>query len=517
MDMRMKSSRIRVCLMALALSLTATAFAAESLPWEKDYTTALARAKAEKRPLFLMLTATWCGPCKMLESQTLPDSAIRAGLKEFVWVKAYEDGELNKKFGLSGYPTLVFIDPVTDRVLARQVGFEPPGSFLREVIVARKAAGLPLTSQMIKLQAKSFVPVEERVAAMVTKGDFAALTKYFAPARDDAMRQSNFLLARVHLPPGIKPADVVVLAFGNDQLVPDSGILVIGCRRYADNDNLTIIAPGCKVIAEPLRFESGTAVLAREFKVEPIAANEAAGFSGRVLRPDGKPASKAIVRVCDWATTRADDAGNFRFTTLSPGTFLVRAEYPGGEFQEELEFVPGVELDQDLPLTAVTTVGIRWALQRKEGSRELVGEDVRTGEAYFSVKHSRFLLERGAETRVYWGSDFMLSDDLKSMRAYMGKEQLAALEASQPGAPFFWLFDACQRKTGLHAEDAPFDQLTAVNAGKSYDEKTYFKFLRGEPVRKGQVYSLRGVRKDCYAKMEITDVTMVAAPKPKTE
>ncbi len=90
MDMRMKSSRIRVCLMALALSLTATAFAAESLPWEKDYTTALARAKAEKRPLFLMLTATWCGPCKMLESQTLPDSAIRAGLKEFVWVKAYE-------------------------------------------------------------------------------------------------------------------------------------------------------------------------------------------------------------------------------------------------------------------------------------------------------------------------------------------------------------------------------------------------------------------------------------------
>lgn len=65
-----------------------------TLPWESDYVTALAKARAEKRPIFLMLTATWCGPCKMLESQTLPDPIIRSGLKEFVWVKTYEDKEL---------------------------------------------------------------------------------------------------------------------------------------------------------------------------------------------------------------------------------------------------------------------------------------------------------------------------------------------------------------------------------------------------------------------------------------
>jgi len=409
---------------------------------------------------------------------------------------------------------LVFIDPTKDRVLHQHAGFEPPGSFLRQVILARKAAGLALTGRMAELQGKSFEPDGKKMVSMVNSGDFAGLTNYLAPLKDDEMRQVNFLVARVQLPPGIGPADVVVMA-GGDETLPDSRVLLSGCPRDSDDATLTLIAPGCRVIAEPLRCQAGQAVLAREFTLAPLTAKDAAQFTGRVLRADGKPASKAIVRICDWGTTRADENGHFHFRELSPGTFLVRAEYPGGEFQDRLTFTNGTELKQDLDLTAVTTVGIRWAVQRNEGSREFAGDNVRTGEAFFSVKHSRFLLERGAETRVYWGSDFMLSDDLKRMRPYLGEEQIAALEAAPPGTPFFWLFDACERKTGLHAESGPFEELKAVNAGKDYDEKTFFNFLRGQPVRKGQVYSVRGVRRDCYAKLEITDVTLV--PKATSE
>ena len=57
----------------------------------------------------------------------------------------------------------------------------------------------------------------------------------------------------------------------------------------------------------------------------------------------------------------------------------------------------------------------------------------------------------------------------------------------------------------------PFEEITAVNAGKPYEDKEYFKFLRGDIVRPGQVYTLRCVRKDRYAKMEITDLTLVPA------
>src|SRR5690242_18022876 len=110
-----------VCL-ALVLRLSVASPPPEMLPWEKDYAAALAKAKAAKRPLFIMLTASWCGPCKMLEKQTLTDESIRAGLKEFVWVKAYEDKALNEKFELEGYPTLVFFDPASGRVLSRTSG-----------------------------------------------------------------------------------------------------------------------------------------------------------------------------------------------------------------------------------------------------------------------------------------------------------------------------------------------------------------------------------------------------------
>ena len=82
----------------------------EELAWEPDYKTALKRAETEKKPLLVMMTATWCGPCQLLEKQTLNDAWIRHFLSSFVVVKAYEDREVEQKYGLRGYPTLVFID-----------------------------------------------------------------------------------------------------------------------------------------------------------------------------------------------------------------------------------------------------------------------------------------------------------------------------------------------------------------------------------------------------------------------
>jgi thiol-disulfide isomerase/thioredoxin len=498
----------QILVLALALLLAVSGWTAESLPWEKDYATALAKAKAEKRPLFLMLTATWCGPCKMLERQTLPERSIRDGLKEFVWVQAFEDEALNKKFNLGGYPTLVFLDSATERVLARTSGYQTPRPFLRNIIAARKAGGLPLGKEMQDIVAKTFAPDRARIMELVTGGNLEELMKYLAPAQNDPYRENNFFVAKVIPPPGISTAELVVRA-RTDEVVPESGVFLVPIPRDAGDARFTVIAPGCKSVSEPLRFEPNTAVASREFKLQRLTPKAAARFSGRVLLPIGKPASNAIVRICDWGVERTDGDGRFQFESVSPGNFEVRAEYPGGEFQEQLDFASGQEMKRDLRLEAMTTVGIRWAVQTKEGSRELAGPGVRTGEACFSVKHSRFLLERGAEVRVYWGSDFMLKDNWESVRQYIKQPQLAALEAAGPDAPVFWLFDATDHPTGLHAEQARFDDILRVNNGQPFDEKSYFKFLRGDLVRKGDVYTLRGVRKDCYAKMEITDVTIV--------
>jgi thioredoxin-related protein len=482
----------------------------ESLPWEKDYAAAQATAKAEKRPLFLMLTATWCGPCKMLEARTLPEPSIREGLKEFVWVKAYEDEKLNQRFGLGGYPTLVFLDCQGERVLTKSTGYEPAGSFLRVVLEARKAANLPLTDRMKELEVKSFVPSWEKLQELTKAGDVEALLKYLEPAKDDQMRDNNYLVVKLHLPPEMSKtarSELIVLAAG-EQPVPDSGVLLIPIPRDQREATLTVLSPGFGFLKQTLELPPETAVLAQGVMLKPLPKSEAASFSGRVVLPSGKPVANAIVRLCDWSMTRTDQEGRFKFENVAPTELTVRAEAPGGEFQDSLTFAPGKEVSRDLELASVTTVGIRWALQTREGVRDLVGEGVRTGQAYFSVKHSRFLLERGAEVRVYWGSDFMLMDDWKSIRQYADKGKAAELEAAPAGTPFFWLFDACDRTTGLHAEQAQFNDIKAVNDGKPYDDKAYFKFLRGDVLRRGQVYTLRSVRKDCYAKLEITDVTL---------
>jgi thiol-disulfide isomerase/thioredoxin len=504
----MKTLPLQAPLLIFALLTSTPTMAEPPLPWERDYAGALAKAKAEKRPLFLMLTATWCGPCKLLESQTLPSPSILSGLREFVWVKAYEDTNLDERFKAGGYPTLVFLDSSSGDVLERSTGYESPGPFLRHVIAARKAAKLPLTKDMESLLAKEFEPDYHKIESLVRSGDADGLVKYLTPARDDALRQQNFLVARLRLPSGLKPMDVQVTA-GFDYPVPDSGILIFQVPREGKTSSLRIIAPGCKAIHAEIGVDEKSAAAVREFALEPLSDRDAASFTGRVLGPDGHPIPNAIVRLCDWDVTRADGQGHFELARIAAGTFLVRAEAPGGEFQEEMTFAAGQALKKDLRLKAATTVGIRWALQSKEGSRELTGEGVRTGEAYFSVEHGRFLLSRGAEVPQFYGSDFMLMSDWHGVSQYISKEKVAELEASNAGAPIFWLFDKGPYENGLHAEKARFEDIRAVNDGQPYDEKNYFQFLRGETVRKGQVFTLRCVRRDCYAKMEITDLTLV--------
>ncbi len=41
------------------------------------------------------------------------------------------------------------------------------------------------------------------------------------------------------------------------------------------------------------------------------------------------------------------------------------------------------------------------------------------------------------------------------------------------------------------------------------ERENYFELVRGEPVRKGDVFTLRCTMRNCFAKLEVTDVTIV--------
>lgn len=76
---------------------------------------ALAKAKAEKKLIFLDAYASWCGPCKMLKKQTFPDKAAGDFFNEhFISVAIdMEKGDgpgLAQKYRVSAYPTLIITD-----------------------------------------------------------------------------------------------------------------------------------------------------------------------------------------------------------------------------------------------------------------------------------------------------------------------------------------------------------------------------------------------------------------------
>ena len=82
------------------------------LEWLKDYSAALKRAEAEKKPLLIDITTDWCGWSKKMERETFADASVQKELRSCVLIRLNpEASEKNQKivelYGGDGYPTLV--------------------------------------------------------------------------------------------------------------------------------------------------------------------------------------------------------------------------------------------------------------------------------------------------------------------------------------------------------------------------------------------------------------------------
>ncbi|HVP60325.1 MAG TPA: thioredoxin family protein [Myxococcaceae bacterium] len=93
---------------------------------EDDYRGALAKAKAEKKPLFLDSWATWCHSCLSMRSFVFLDAGLRPAKDAVVWLSVETEAEKNRevveKFPADGLPTFLLIDPDTEQVIGRWLG-----------------------------------------------------------------------------------------------------------------------------------------------------------------------------------------------------------------------------------------------------------------------------------------------------------------------------------------------------------------------------------------------------------
>jgi hypothetical protein len=561
-----------------SLPLAAQPPEAEPLPWQPDYAAAVAKAQAQHQHMVVLLAAPDSEPCRRLETEALTAPLIREALADMVWVRAENDAALEDKLGTKEHPTLAFVNPFTGGVLHRVTGEKTVELLAREIVHARRAIGIDLTAGLKEVAARMFSFDGERAEKLVETGDADGLLALLSPAALDDSRQANFLIARVSLPDGMVPDDVRFLA-GVDCLVgaeasedvraeslvgrppelaescseygiPASGLVLVPVDRTGEPAvAVRIIAPGCRLVTDTIRFEQpapGTVVQVRRYDLRPLADTEAARLTGRVVKPDGSPVAAAIVRIDDWWTAAAEDDGvlapavvrtdadgRFTLPQVSPGRWLVRAESPGGEREQFVDLEPGKDNACELTLRAVTTVGLRWTLQTRELSQDLTGRGTQTGEAFFSVASSRISLARGMRLRTGEACDLMLAqtpvddDSLPEQK----RQALAALPA---GTPIWYLVDTSYTAeflplSGLHRDPRPFAEITSVSAGDPLPDQEweiigpilpealaaareqggYFELVRGAPVRSGDVFTLRCTGSNCFAKLEVTDVTIV--------
>lgn len=117
------------------------------IPWIRTEEEALKVAQATGKPLMIDFTAEWCAACHEMERYTYTDPRVVAAAEGFVPVMldCTEKGDpaivaLQKKYGVTGLPTVVFVMP-DGRILGGTVGFVEADDFLPEMNKALEAKG----------------------------------------------------------------------------------------------------------------------------------------------------------------------------------------------------------------------------------------------------------------------------------------------------------------------------------------------------------------------------------------
>ena len=114
--------------LVIACTLLSFNLIAQGIHFETGtFSEALSKAAKLKKPLYVDVFTTWCGPCKMMAKNYFPNKKVGDYFNEhFVNFQIdAEKGEglvVAKKYAVTGYPTNLFLDGKSGSVVYRTSG-----------------------------------------------------------------------------------------------------------------------------------------------------------------------------------------------------------------------------------------------------------------------------------------------------------------------------------------------------------------------------------------------------------
>lgn len=114
---------------------------------EGNFEEILAKAKKEKKLIFVDCYTVWCGPCKKLVKEVFPQGEVGAFFNEnyisySLDMEKGEGIELAKYYNVTAFPTLLFLD-ANGNLLTRTEGFVDAKTLIEKAKISKKISSKP--------------------------------------------------------------------------------------------------------------------------------------------------------------------------------------------------------------------------------------------------------------------------------------------------------------------------------------------------------------------------------------
>ena len=239
----------------LSLLLLATVTARAEVTWLTDLDAAKAKGVKENKPVLVDFTGSdWCPPCIQLHKVVFQSAEFAAVASKYVLVELdyprktpqapelkAKNAELSKKFGISGFPTVLLIDAKSGEVFGKTVGFG--GQTAKEYL--DKLASFKNTPE-----GKAALEQEQKSTA-----DRSAKSRILGQKIDAAIKGKDF-----------KAAEAALDEMFADVAGPRKAVLPFNKARVLIMIDPTAKEQALKYIDEALALTAGDETLGKPFK-----------------------------------------------------------------------------------------------------------------------------------------------------------------------------------------------------------------------------------------------------------